>query len=158
MAVPKTIDKGDKGPEVELAQYELCRDLYLGGPDDVDADFGALTDQAVRAYQTDRALTVDGIVGPLTWTKMLSEHPNPPTLARGATGSVVSRLQQFLNIATPPASPTLAVDGDFGPLTKGAVEAYQAAHSVPADGIVGYKTWVIHIGAANAMVASQVGV
>jgi peptidoglycan hydrolase-like protein with peptidoglycan-binding domain len=158
MAVPKTIRKGDKGPEVVLAQYELCRTLFLSGPDDVDGDFGPRTDGAVRQYQQGRGLAVDGVVGPQTWAKMLSEHPIPPTLAQGSSGPVVSRLQDFLNVANPPASPALDVDGQYGPKTKAAVEAYQAAHNVPADGIVGDKTWVIHIGAANAMVASQVGV
>jgi peptidoglycan hydrolase-like protein with peptidoglycan-binding domain len=158
MAVPRTIRKGDKGPEVELVQYELCRTLYLSGPDDVDGDFGPRTDAAVRPYQQGRALAVDGVVGPLTWAKMLSEHSNPPTLSEGSSGPVVSALQNFLNVANPAASPALAVDGQYGPLTRRAVEAYQAAHTVPSDGIVGYKTWVIHIGAANAMVASQVGV
>jgi hypothetical protein len=46
------------------------------------------------------------------------------------------------------------------PLLKNeqAVKGYQSAHLVPADGVVGFKTWVIHIGAAGAMVADEVGV
>ncbi len=158
MTIPSTIEQGSTGHDVGLVQYELCRGLFLGGPDDVDGQFGPKTDHAVREYQGSHGLTVDGIVGPNTWNKMLSEHPNPPTLAEGSTDAHVSKLQQFLNIANPPASPQLAVDGQFGPLTKAAVEAYQAAHALGADGIVGYKTWVIHIGAANALVASEVGV
>lgn len=89
---------------------------------------------------------------------MLGEHPDPPTLAEGSTDAHVPKLQQFLNVANPPANPQLALDGQFAPLTKAAVEAYQADHALVGDGIVGYKTWVIHISAANAMVASEVGV
>jgi peptidoglycan hydrolase-like protein with peptidoglycan-binding domain len=143
---------------VELAQYELCRDLILSGPEDVDGIFGSHTEDAVRGFQGEHSLTVDGVVGPATWSAMLAEHPDPPFLQRGSAGPLVTRLQEFLNVATPPAAPPLTVDGDFGPRTQSAVHAYQAAHGLAADGIVGYKTWVIHIGAANAMVASQVGV
>jgi peptidoglycan hydrolase-like protein with peptidoglycan-binding domain len=152
------IDEGSIGPDVELAQYELCRGQFLNGPDDVDGIFGPRTKTAVEEYQQAESLTVDGVVGPRTWAKMLAQHLEPPVLEEGATGPVVVHLQEFLNNAYPPASPPLAVDGQFGPITKQAVEAYQASNGVPVDGIVGDKTWVIHVGAMNAMVASEVGV
>lgn len=38
--------------------------------------FLAITDRQVRAYQRSRGLTVDGIVGPATWTALL--HKLPP--------------------------------------------------------------------------------
>jgi peptidoglycan hydrolase-like protein with peptidoglycan-binding domain len=156
--MPSTIQEGSTGPDVELAQYELCRDLFLSGPEDVDGIFGPKTKTAVEAYQQAEGLSVDGVVGPQTWAKMLAQHPEPPVLQEGSSGPLVVHLQEFLNNASPPASPPLATDGQFGPLTKHAVEAYQASHGLPADGIVGDKTWVIHVGAANAMVASEVGV
>ena len=127
-------------------------------PDDVDGDFGPRTDAAVREYQTANGLTVDGIVGPHTWAKMLGLYPEPPILKNGSQWPHVNRLQNFLNAAEPPANPQLVEDDQFGPKTEAAVKAYQGAHGVAADGVVGYKTWVIHVGAANAMVASVVGV
>lgn len=158
MTTPSTIKTGSSGPDVDLAQYELCRGLFLSGPQDVDGAFGPRTTQAVREYQQQSGLGVDGVVGPHTWAAMLAEHPVPPTLAVGTAGAVVARLQQFLNIANPAATPQLNVDESFGPLTASAVKAYQSAHQVPANGIVDDKTWVIHIGGANAMVASSVDV
>ncbi len=158
MSLPATIRDGSTGHAVQLAQYELCRDQLLGGPADVDGVFGPHTEQGVRDFQQGKGLTVDGVVGPNTWAAMLAEHPDPPTLGPGSTGNVVQRLQTFLNEANPPASPPLAVDGHYGPRTEHAVEVYQAAHAVAADGVVGLRTWVVHIGAAGAMVASQVGV
>jgi peptidoglycan hydrolase-like protein with peptidoglycan-binding domain len=50
------------------------------------------------------------------------------------------------------------VDGIYGPHTRDAVVAFQTSRGVPADGIVGYKTWAIHIGTPSGTVASEVGV
>ncbi len=156
--MPTTIKQGSQGPDVKLAQYELCRTLYLGGPSDVDGVFGPRTNQAVREYQGDHGLAVDGIVGPNTWGTMLAEYPQPPTLGIGSQWPHLNRLQSFLNQAAPPALPPLAVDDIFGPKTEAAVKHYQAAHAVSADGIVGLQTRVIHTGGGNEMVATVVGV
>jgi peptidoglycan hydrolase-like protein with peptidoglycan-binding domain len=45
-----------------------------------DGDFGALTEQAVKTYQSARGLEVDGIVGQQTWTALFEGmSPLPPT-------------------------------------------------------------------------------
>ena len=157
-AVPATIRQGSVGAGVELAQYELSRVLILSGSQDVDGRFGPRTARAVRDYQQQKGLAADGVVGPRTWTAMLTEHPAPPKLLLGAHGPVVRRLQQLLNIANPSATPRLVVNGSYGPATRRAVARYQLAHGAPATGTVDDRTWVIHIGAANATVASYVGV
>ena len=60
-----------------------------------------------------------------------------PTLQEGDTGAAVETLQTRLNVW----GATLAVDGDFGPVTLAAVKAFQAGHALSVDGIVGPLTW-----------------
>jgi lysozyme len=60
-----------------------------------------------------------------------------PVLKLGASGKAVERLQRALTAA----GHATAVDGDFGPGTKRAVRAFQAARGLVADGVVGPATW-----------------
>ena len=52
---------------------------YLYPITDLDGIFGPETERAVRAFQSENALSVDGIVGPNTWNSLLnsSVRPNP---------------------------------------------------------------------------------
>jgi uncharacterized protein (TIGR02594 family) len=72
----------------------------------------------------------------LMWPKGHGKPSRPtlkrPELAKGDTGSEVKHVQTVLLI---PA------DGDFGPVTEAAVEAFQKAHGLHADGVVGTTTW-----------------
>ena len=64
--------------------------------------------------------------------------PGPdPMLRQGDTGAAVKTLQTRLDAW----GATLVVDGDFGPDTLAAVKAFQAAHKLSVDGIVGPLTW-----------------
>ncbi len=66
------LQKGSKGEQVKALQRMLYAMGYqLGTKNPVDGDFGAKTDAAVRAYQKDAGLTVDGIVGEKTWSSLL---------------------------------------------------------------------------------------
>ncbi|MFD3496262.1 glycoside hydrolase domain-containing protein [Streptomyces sp. NPDC058690] len=60
-----TIQTGSTGEAVTRLQRALT--AALGRTVAIDGDFGSGTDQAVRDYQSSRALTVDGIVGSGTW-------------------------------------------------------------------------------------------
>jgi peptidoglycan hydrolase-like protein with peptidoglycan-binding domain len=64
------LNRGDSGDSVSALQRGLRRYGGPGNPTDpgqIDGDFGARTESAVRAYQSDRGLGNDGIVGDLTW-------------------------------------------------------------------------------------------
>lgn len=60
-----------------------------------------------------------------------------PVLHRGSKGDAVADLQEKLQKA---GFYHLAIDGDFGGGTEGAVIAFQKAHGLVVDGIVGKKT------------------
>ena len=60
-----------------------------------------------------------------------------PPEQEGSTGEDVRTVQYLV---TAQGHPT-GVDGDFGPLTKAAVEAFQSSRGLGIDGIVGPQTW-----------------
>ncbi len=152
-----TLQSGSTGTDVKRLQRLLVM-MKMLEPAGIDGVFGPQTDNAVRAFQEGAGLTVDGIVGPLTW-QALPADPNTPELALGATGSVVAALQQGLLTYGGPGSATDPgpKDGDFGPKTQAAVKAYQTQRGLTADGIVGDQTWWAPAGAAGATLASLCG-
>ena len=90
----------------------------------------------------DHTVTVDGIVGPLTWSALIV------TVKRGDRGDAVRGVQEEFRHrdATGDPSLVLQVDGIFGPKTDAAVRGFQEALSldypeVVVDGIVGSVTW-----------------
>jgi peptidoglycan hydrolase-like protein with peptidoglycan-binding domain len=150
-----TISIGSTGHDVRRLQRIFVMTKVLA-PGDITGTFGLTTEQAVKDFQQGAGLTVDGVVGPMTW-QALPADPNTPLLARGASGSVVTALQKGLKKFSTPATDPGAVDGDFGPKTEAAVKAYQQDRGIQADGIVGDQTWWVPAGAAGATLASLSG-
>ena len=157
---PPTISEGSNGPTVSWAQYLLVRRIL--SYNQIDGVFGPVTKNAVEEFQSSSGLSVDGIVGPLTWGALGGDNPQPPTLAEGSTGSVVESLQTALNEGrggfAPNSNPVLAVDGDFGPITATAVKGAQQQGGITADGVVGFQTWALPIYAAGQVLADLCGV
>lgn len=65
------LKKGAKGENVKALQLLLIGYGYPCGSMGADGSFGGNTDKAVRAYQKDKGLTVDGSVGAKTWAALL---------------------------------------------------------------------------------------
>lgn len=59
----RNLRRGAVGDGVKWVQWELLRRGYDLGPDGVDGEFGRMTDAAVRGFQRENGLVVDGIVG-----------------------------------------------------------------------------------------------
>lgn len=151
-----TVQQGDTGDAVKRVQRALRRtpDLAIV----VDGIFGPATRAAVVGFQQGAGLTPDGIVGPLTWAALPDGGPMP-VLQQGDSGAVVSSLQTVLtNGADQWGGITpQGIDGDFGPHTRAAVEAFQGWGGVTVDGIVGDQTWSVSLHAASATLESAVG-
>lgn len=65
------LEKGSTGISVVALQTLLIGYGYSCGAYGADGDFGNATDGAVRKFQQDNNLGVDGIVGAKTWGKLL---------------------------------------------------------------------------------------
>lgn len=74
-----TLRSGSRGSAVQTLQTRLKARGY--DPGFIDGIFGSRTDAAVKAFQRASGITVDGIVGPQTWSALaaepLSPQPNP---------------------------------------------------------------------------------
>jgi peptidoglycan hydrolase-like protein with peptidoglycan-binding domain len=160
MTVPPTIAEGAQGPTVSWAQYLLVpSDLnHL----DIDGIFGAGTKASVEKFQAGKKLTVDGIVGPATWTALGGERPEPPTLTNGSTGATVEKLQEVLNAGrgkfAPTSNPVLKTDGIYGPDTVTAVKGTQHQGGIANDGVVGLQTWALPVQQGSQTLAGLCGV
>lgn len=69
-----TLKKGSKGEYVTLLQTKLKNKGYNLGSYGVDGDFGSATEKAVKEFQKNNGLTVDGIVGEKTWKALDSSE------------------------------------------------------------------------------------
>lgn len=66
-----TLKRGKKGSEVKALQILLIGWGFSCGSYGADSSFGPATEAAVRRFQKDRGLTIDGIVGVKTWSALL---------------------------------------------------------------------------------------
>src|ERR1700756_1782317 len=150
-----TVKPGDTGVVVRRLQRALRRTPNLGIT--VSGVFDAQTETAVKEFQQGAGLTVDGIVGQLTWNALPDGGPMP-TLQKGSSGDVVRSLQTVLTNGAAGQWNTTpgGIDGHFGPHTRAAVEAFQHWGAVPADGIVGDRTWSVSLHAMSATLESAV--
>ena len=139
------LQRGSTGQQVRALQTFL--DAFDHRPGPVDGIFGRKTKRAVKRFQLERELTVDGIVGPNTRAtigimKSLADRasvldPDGRIIGNGSRGSDVAELQTLLRAAGhDPGIP----DGHFGPNTEAAVRGFQQAQGIAVDGIVGPGT------------------
>ena len=115
------LSKGDKGSDVKELQTNLNKLGYNCGT--VDGNFGAKTDSAVKAFQKDKKLTVDGKVGSATKAKIeecLKALTNTATSSQGFKSLYVDTGKKGMLVTTALNYRTKPVDGTAkGTLKKG---------------------------------------
>ncbi len=175
----RTLKEGMKGDDVFALQEGL---IYAGYFDSMpDGKYGDITVLAVKNYQKDQKLKVDGIAGDTTQRKLLGDPGSVATptgisvileenagstgpadlitvptvsgaLKEGSKGEAVRTLQSLLQ-----ALGFLGgkVDGSFGPTTKEAVISFQKANGLKADGVAGSATMTkLESGSAKSTTAT----
>ncbi len=132
---------GDSGPGVSDLQQRLARlGLWIG--DDRLGHYGQGTAAAVRAFQRERGLRVDGMCGPYTWSSLVEAgyrlgdrllYRRNPMLHGDDVGELQRRLSA---LGFDPGR----VDGIFGDMTAAALADFQHNIGIASDGICGPRT------------------
>ena len=147
-----TLKNGSKGEAVEELQRFLNAELNLGLI--IDGSLGPKTIAVIKKWQKDNGLVADGLIGAKTkemmnasvTTTTTTTAPTTTTsgtvlftsaLRQGSRGNEVTRLQEFLRDQ---GFFTAVANGNFGPVTKAALQAFQEANGLTADGALGPKT------------------
>ena len=143
-ASSSSLKKGDEGQDVKDLQQALISLGYLHT--DATGTFGSATKEAVEAFQKDMGLSVDGVAGPKTLTKLYdktevvegdSQSASGTTLKKGDEGSGVTELQNLLKAAGYFSS---ECTGYFGSITETALKNYQRDKGLTVDGLAGERT------------------
>lgn len=120
---------------------------YNPGPS--DGVMGPMTKAAIKAFQADAGITVDGVAGPETQSAINDRQYGSPTPAYASADlSNVLGVQQTLQQLGYDPGP---LDGVMGPMTKAAIMQFQQDQGLAVDGIVGPDTRT----AMDARLASQ---
>lgn len=170
-----TVQEGSRGTAVRAVQFYLRRlaAYYSDIPTvTVDGVFGSATTKAVKAWQARAGLTVDGIVGLLTWNSLYTAAqslatsgpvvrtvslPAPAsTLRPGDSGPTVLRLDQLLQFLGQwlPEINFLngtAPDSVFDSDLEITVRSAQRYFGLPETGIVTTADWAVFLQAAQAL-------
>lgn len=131
----------------------------------VNGTFGASTEAAVRVFQRQFNLGVDGVVGKATWYRISYIYAAVRKLAElksigqiqglysgewpgivlreGSKGVDVQLLQYYLSCISLfyKEIPQVSIDGRYGQILDQAVTAFQRRFGLIQDGIVGEATW-----------------
>ena len=131
------VQNGNQGHPIRTLQFLL---RARGHNLTVDGMFGPATEAAVKAFQSSKAMTADGITSAQTWSRLIIQ------VKKGSSGDAVRGVQEEFQFRAGEPGKGLKVDGIFGPQTDGTVRGFQHALSldIPAvvvDGIVGPVTW-----------------
>jgi N-acetylmuramoyl-L-alanine amidase len=138
----RTLTLGDRGREVSDVQKRLHALDYELGNEGLDGFLGPRSEIALRAFQQQRGLLVDGVLGPNTWRELVEAgyalgdrllYLRMPTFR----GDDVLALQVKLNLLGFNAGPERGI---FDTAVERALIDFQHNAGLPSDGFVGDDT------------------
>ncbi len=92
----ETLRKGSTGAAVKELQTLLMKHGYDLPRYGADGDFGNETLAAVKAFQSDKGLEVDGAVGPITWAALRTENTKEPMYAVHIAGLNLAKANEII--------------------------------------------------------------
>lgn len=138
----QTLKKGMSDPDVKQLQNVLKEKGYFHYKKSTGY-FGPITKEAVRDFQRDKGLKINGVANEETFSALDGDKGKKAKvtsrrlLRTGSRGQAVNDLQSVLKER---GFYKGNIDGIFGPLSDDAVEDFQRAHDLSVDGIVGPNT------------------
>lgn len=169
-STPSSLNVGASGESVRALQQALKN---LGYSVYVDGSYGANTANAVRAFQRDNGLYVDGYAGPSTMAKLFSGNAAaaqpaqqaqpaantntntntniPASLSIGTQGEAVKEMQKALRSKGYNIYP----DGSYGNYTANIVRQFQSDNGLIVDGYAGAQTMAKLFGDNAAQPAAE---
>ena len=134
----RVIREGDRGRQVADVQRRLAALGHPASDKELSGVFGPETKLRVMAFQQERGLSVDGIVGDDTWRQLVEAswrlgdrvlYLAAPHLRGDDVRDLQDRLATLgLNSGR--------IDGIFGAQTETAVREFQRNYGLPPDGII----------------------
>lgn len=134
---------GDSGPAVAEVRDRLAR-LNLMESSPVSDVFDDVVAVAVRRFQQQRGITIDGVVGPLTFRRLeearwnLGDRVLSYAPGRVTAGDDIAQLQRGLARL---GFGSGRVDGVFGSATDRALRDFQRNLGLEVDGTCGPEAW-----------------
>lgn len=134
-AKAKSLSYGEKSDKVRTYQKRLYRLGYLTS--EPDGTFGRDTVNAVKMFQQQNGLIVDGHIGPMTKDLLMSDQAQASVIGVGDNNSTVTKIQARLRELGYLNS---KATGYFGSSTEAAVLGFQKQNGLSRDGKVGKTT------------------
>ncbi len=136
--MPEYIRVGDRHSAVVSLQSRLMELGFMDSDEPTDY-YGTQTERAVKIFQRQNGLAMDGIVGSATYDAIMDPSAKYYAVRKGDEGDDISQLQNRLYELGYLATADL-ITGSFGDSTEAAVLKLQEVNSLEADGMVGQKT------------------
>ena len=128
---------GFQGDDITKIQYRLYNLGYLTESGQINGNFDATTETAVKKLQEVNHLTIDGTVGSATVDLLYSDEVKANIIALGEQSDIVKKYQNRL-IALGYLSGE--ADGNFGLSMQNAIRAFQSRNDQVVDGYLGPDT------------------